>query len=88
MAHAPQPALEPGGPYGEAVERLSSIGAALRRGGEFGAGPAPDLVIGAAVAGLDALVAVDRSPEPAEASLDMVERIRRELAEINGTVFR
>ena len=88
MGHSPQPALDSSGPYGDAVERLSTIGEALRRGNDFGGGPAPDLVIGAAVAGLDALVAVDRSPEPAEASLDTVERIRRELAEINGMVFR
>ena len=87
MGHSPQPALDPSGPYGDAVERLSTIGEALRRGNDFGAGPAPDLVR-AALAGLDALTAVDRSTTPAEASLDMVERIRRELAEINGMVFR
>ena len=87
MGHSPQPALDSSGPYGAAVERLSTIGEALRRGNDFGGGPAPDLVIGAALAGLDALTAVDRTT-PAEASLDMVERIRRELAEINGVVFR
>ena len=88
MGRSPQPALDPSSPYGDAVERLSTISEVLRRGDDFGAGPAPDLVIGAAVAGLDALTAVDRTATPAEASLDMVDRIRAELAEINGMVFR
>ena len=87
MGHSPQPALVPGGPYGDAVERLSAIGEALRRGDDFGSGPAPDLVIGAAVAGLDALGAVDAGGS-AEAGRELVDRIRRELAQINGIVFR
>ena len=88
MAHVVQREPDHSGPYGDAVARLSTIGQALRRGDDFGAGPAPDLVIGAALAGLDALAAVDSNAAPTEASLDMVERIRREVAEISGIVFR
>ena len=78
-------------PYGDAVARLSEFRQALGRGEAFGGGPAPDFdlrsgqVVGAAAAGLEALAAVDGH---ALASRDMVERIRRELAEISKLVLR
>ena len=78
-------------PYGDAVARLSGIRQALGRGEAFGGGPAPDLdarsgqVVDAAAAGLEALAAVDGH---GLASREMVERIRRELAEISNLVLR
>ena len=78
-------------PYDSAVARLSGIRQALARAEDCGGGPAPDLearstqVVGAAAAGLDALAAVDGH---GLASRDMVERIRRELAEISNLVLR
>ena len=88
MAHVPQPAPDPSGPYGDAVARIETIRLALKVGDDFGAGPAPDLVVGAASAGLDALSAIREQSETAEASREMVERIRRELAEISKIVLR
>ena len=90
MANLPQPTHEPL-PYGEAVERLSGIRQALFRAEGFGAGPAPDLdsqsdqVVSAAAAGLAALTAVDGD---SAASRELVERIRKELAEISNLVLR
>ena len=88
MAHVVQRKPDQSGPYGDAVERLSTISQALRRGDDFGAGPAPDLLIGAASAGLDALSAIREETVSAEASREMVEKIRRELAEISNIVLR
>ncbi len=88
MAHVPQPSADPSGPYGDAVARIETIRHALRASDEFGAGPAPDLVVGAASAGLEALTAIREQTATAEASREMVERIRRELAEISKIVLR
>ena len=88
MAHVSQPAPNPSGPYGEAVARIEAIHQALKVGDDFGAGPAPDLVVGAASAGLEALSAIRDQSGTAEASREMVDRIRRELAEISRLVLR
>jgi hypothetical protein len=88
MAHVPQPAAQTTGPYGDAVARIETIRHALKVGEDFGAGPAPDLVVGAASAGLEALTAIGEQTATAEASREMVERIRRELAEISKIVLR
>ncbi len=86
-------ASEPSEAYDLAVARLASIGEQLKSAEAFGAGPASDAdrssdqVLGAAAAGLEALAAVD-SVGSAEAGRELVDRIRRELAEINGIVFR
>ena len=87
MAHAQRPA-DRGRPYDDAVARIATIHQALRTGEDFAGGPAPDLVIGAASAGLDALSAIREETVSAEASREMVERIRRELAEISNIVLR
>jgi hypothetical protein len=90
MANFPQPASDPG-PYGDAVARLAGIRQALMRTTTDGSGPAPDLddqsnqLIGAAAAGLAALSAVEGE---GAASRDLVERIRRELAQISNLVLR
>ncbi|MEO7655136.1 MAG: hypothetical protein ABIS23_05580 [Sphingomicrobium sp.] len=87
------PAPKPG-PYAEAVTRLATIRRSLRLVDPHGGGPASDLdsssgaILGAAIAGLDALTALREQPAPAEASREMVDRIRRELAEISGIVLR
>lgn len=93
------PAPEPS-PYAEAVTRLATIRRSLRLVDPHGGGPASDLaeeiegrstqMVSAAAAGLDALVAVHQqaATTPAEASREMVDRIRRELAEISGIVLR
>ena len=86
MAQIPQPAPDHS-PYDHAVARLAGIGDELRRADAFGGGPAPDRIVGAAVAGLDALIAIEEQGS-AEASRELVERIRRELAEISGVAFR
>ena len=78
-------------PYGDAVARLSGIRQALAQAEACGGGPAPDSetrssqVVGAAAAGLEALASVDGH---GLASRDMVEKIRRELAEISNLVLR
>ena len=90
MAHASRPTLDDGS-YGDAVARLAGIRQALARADATGAGPAPDLdarsdqVVGAAAAGLNALAAVQGD---SAASRELVERIRRELAEISNLVLR
>ena len=90
MAKGLQPA-SPLNPYGDAVARLAGIRQALALADANGAGPANDLearsdqLFGAAAAGLDALVAVDGN---GAASRDLVERIRRELAEISNLVLK
>ena len=90
MAQARKPAANQG-TYGDAVARLASIRRALARAEASGAGPAPDLdaqseqVVGASVAGLNALAAVQGD---SAASRELVERIRRELAEISNLVLR
>lgn len=90
MVRAPRPAANQG-TYGDAVARLAGIRQALSRAAAAGAGPAPDLdarsdqVVGASVAGLNALAAVHGD---SEASRELVERIRRELAEISNLVLR
>ncbi len=90
MAHASRPAPDHG-PYGDAVARLAGIRQALSLADATGAGPAPDLdaqsdqVVGAAAAGLNALAAVQGD---SAASRELVERIRRELAEISTLVLR
>lgn len=82
MTHVLQPVSGPR-PYGDAVARLSGIRQALALADANGAGPAPDLngqssqIVSAAAAGLEALQAVDGDA----ASRELVERIRRELAE-------
>ena len=89
MAQVSQPIPGPR-PYGDAVARLSGIRQALALADANGAGPAPDLdtrndqVVSAAAAGLEALHAVDGDV----ASREMIERIRRELAEISNLVLR
>lgn len=87
------------GPYAEAVARLSAIHRSLRLAESHGGGPASDstgeadssagAIAEAAIVGLDALIAVgsDAAVAPAEASREMVDRIRRELAEISGIAF-
>ncbi len=90
MAKGLQPA-SPLNPYGDAIARLGGIRQALALADANGAGPANDLdarsdqLVGAAAAGLDALVAVDGN---GAASRDLVERIRRELAEISNLVLK
>ena len=90
MAQARKPAVNQG-TYGDAVARLAGIRQALSIADATGAGPAPDLdarsdqVVGAATAGLNALAAVDGD---SAASRELVERIRRELAEISTLVLR
>ena len=86
-------------PYAEAVARLASIRRSLKLVDPHGGGPASDLaddieersstMVSAAAAGLDALVAVHKQAAtvPAEASREMVDQIRRELAEISGIVL-
>ena len=77
--------------YDDAVARLSGIRQALARADATGAGPAADLdtrsdqAADAASAGLNALAAVAGD---SEASRDLVERIRRELAEISNLILR
>jgi hypothetical protein len=88
MARVNQPSFDQNASYGHAVARLETLRQALKAGDDFGAGPAPDLVIGAATAGLDALTAMRDQPASVEASRDMVDRIRRELAEISKVVLR
>ena len=89
MANGLQPASQ-AKPYGDAVARLAGIRQALALADANGAGPAPDLdartdqVVSAAAAGLEALHAVDGDA----AGRDLVERIRRELAEISNLVLR
>lgn len=87
MAHAPRPA-DRGRPYDDAIARIATIHQALRAGEDFAGGPAPDLVIGAASAGLDALSAIREETISAEASREMVDKIRRELAEISSIALR
>ena len=71
--------------------RLAGIRQALSLADASGAGPAPDLdtqsdqLVGAAAAGLNALAAVQGD---SAASRELVERIRRELAEISRLVLR
>ena len=90
MAHVSRPAPEEGS-YGDAVARLAGIRRALSRADAAGAGPASDLdarsdqVVGASVAGLNALAAVRGD---SAASRELIERIRRELAEISNLVLR
>jgi hypothetical protein len=89
MAQVSQPASD-SSQYGDAVARLSGIRQALALADANGAGPAPDLeahsgqVVSAAAAGLEALGAVDGSA----AGRELVERIRRELAQISDLVLR
>jgi hypothetical protein len=89
MAHVSQPASGPR-LYGDAVARLSGIRQALALADANGAGPASDLdsksdqMVGAAAAGLEALKGVDGNA----AGRDLVEQIRRELAEISKLVLR
>ena len=89
MAHFSQPASGPS-PYRDAVARLSGIRQALALADANGAGPAPDLdaksdqMVSAAAAGLEALKGVDSNA----AGRELVERIRRELAEISNIVLR
>ena len=76
--------------YGDAVARLAGIRQALTLADANGAGPAPDLdaqsdqMVSAAAAGLEALHALEGDA----ASRELVERIRRELAEISNLVLR
>ena len=90
MAQARKPAANQG-TYGDAVARLAGIRKSLSRADAAGAGPASDLdaqserVVGASVAGLNALAAVHGD---SAASRELVERIRRELAEISKLVLR
>lgn len=90
MAKGLQSASHPN-PYGDAIARLAGIRQALALAEADGAGPAPDLdarsdqLVGAAAAGLEALVAVEDNDA---ASRELVERIRRELAEISNLVLR
>ncbi len=85
---APRPAA-----YHDAVSRLAAARHQLRLADPHGGGPASDLdsrngaILGAAIAGLDALAAVREQAPAAEASLEMVDQIRRELAEISGLVI-
>ena len=73
------------------MARLAGIRQALALADSYGGGPAPDLdaksdqVVNAAAAGLEALAAVE--PDGA-AGRDLVERIRRELAEVSNLVLR
>ena len=86
----PSPTNVHAGPQGDAVARLSSIRRALARAEACAGGPAPDLnerstqVVGAAAAGLEALSRVDDSA----AGRELVDQIRRELAEISNLVLR
>jgi hypothetical protein len=90
MAQLSRPANDRGS-YRDSVARLAVIRKSLARAEATGAGPAPDLdarsdqVVGASVAGLNALAAVQGN---SEASRELVERIRRELAEISNLVLR
>ena len=88
MGRVSQPTTKQSGRYDEAVARLESIRQALKVGDSFGAGPAPDLVIGAANAGLDALNATRGQAASAEASRELVDRIRGELEQISRLVLR
>ena len=93
MGQVPQRSSGSNGPYDHAVTRLAGIGAQLKNAEAFGAGPASDAdewsdrIFAAAAAGLDALAAVD-TRDSAEAGRELVERIRRELADISGVAFR
>lgn len=90
MARVLQPTHE-GPHFDEAVARLSGIRQALALAEASGAGPASDFdtrseqVADAASAGLNALAAVAGD---SAASRELVERIRRELAEISTLALK